>query len=127
MKVWKLVSGILSIIIAVFMFGQSQLVGFGQVITESDTSSSGGGIIAAILILAAGIVSIAVKKGGKGGAIAILILFLLGMMFTFPFMKDFPDLGIYGGWCTICAFLALISAIQEGHKNKKAKSADTVQ
>lgn len=65
---WKLVSGILSIVLFTFVAFQSCAVGLGNAITNSGESSGSGGIIVAIMMLSGGIVSVATRKSeGKGG------------------------------------------------------------
>ena len=78
MKTWKLVSGILSIILFVFVSFQSCAAGIGNALSENGESSGSAGIIVAIMLLTGGIVSIATRKGGKGGNVALIILFGLG-------------------------------------------------
>ena len=72
MKVWKLVSGILSIILFVFVSFQSCAAGVSNALEANGEASGSAGIIVAILMLAGGIVSIATRKSlGKGGTIWI--------------------------------------------------------
>lgn len=111
MKTWKLVSGILSIILFVVVGFQSCAVGIGNTLADSGEVSGSAGIIVAILMLAGGIVSICTRKGGKGGNIALIILFGLGALFGFTMAGSFADLTIWAGWCLICAVLAVISMI----------------
>ena len=68
MKVWKLVSGILSMILFVLVAFQSCAVGLSNALEENDEVSGSAGIIVAVLMLAGGIVSVATRKSqGKGG------------------------------------------------------------
>lgn len=72
MKVWKLVSGILSIILFVFVSFQSCAAGVSNALEANGEASGSAGIIVAILMLAGGIVSIATRKSlGKGGKIVL--------------------------------------------------------
>ena len=97
MKTWKLVSGILSIIMFVFVTFQSCAAG-----------------IVAIMLLAGGIVSIATRNSkGKGGNIAVIVLFGLGAIMGFTMAGSYTDLIIWAAWCAICAVLALISMIKK--------------
>ena len=75
MKIWKLVSGILSIILFVFVSFQSCAAGVSNALEANGEASGSAGIIVAILMLAGGIVSIATRKSlGKGGNIALIVL-----------------------------------------------------
>lgn len=80
MKVWKLVSGILSIILFVFVSFQSCAAGVSNALEANGEASGSAGIIVAILMLAGGIVSIATRRSlGKGGNIALIVLFGLAI------------------------------------------------
>ncbi|MCH4007841.1 hypothetical protein [Eubacterium sp. F2] len=117
MKIWKLVSGILSIVLSVFVVFQSGAAGMYNALDGNNQSSGSAGLFVAILMLAAGIVSIAIRnKTGKGGNIALIILFGLAALLGFSMAGDYSDLRIWAGWCLICAVLAIISII----KSKKA-------
>ncbi|MFR8623522.1 hypothetical protein [[Ruminococcus] torques] len=61
MKTWKLVSGILSIILFVVVSFQSCAVGIGNTLGETGEVGGSGGIVLSILMLAGGIVSIATR------------------------------------------------------------------
>ena len=119
MKVWKLVSGILSIVLFVLVAFQSCAVGVSNTIMESEEVSGSAGIIVAILMLAGGIVSIATRNAaGKGGNIALIVLFGLAALIGFTNYGSFSDLAIWSGWCVINAILA-IAAIVTGKKSQK--------
>ena len=64
MKTWKLVSGILSIVLFVFVAFQSCAAGIWNALSENGESSGSGGIDVAILMLSGGIVSVATRKSG---------------------------------------------------------------
>ena len=99
MKVWKLVSGILSIVLFVLVAFQSCAVGVSNTIMESEEVSGSAGIIVAILMLAGGIVSIATRNAaGKGGNIALIVLFGLAALIGFTNYGSFSDLAIWSGW-----------------------------
>lgn len=113
MKTWKLVSGILSIILFVLVAFQSCAVGISNTITESDEMSGSAGIIVAILMLTGGIVSVATRKSeGKGADIALIILFSLAAFFGLNLYGSYEDLKIWSYWCLINAVLAFIDIIK---------------
>lgn len=116
MKTWKLVSGILSIVLFAFVMFQSCAAGLGNALTENGESSGSGGIILAVLMLVGGIVSVSTRKNeGKGGNIALIILFGLAALFGFALAGSFADLNIWAGWCLINAILAVVEMFK---KNK---------
>lgn len=109
MKTWKLVSGILSIVMSLFVVFQSMIVGIDNSLNRSQEVSGSAGLIVAILMLVAGIVSIVTRKGEKGGSIAVCILFFLAALIGFPNAGTYEDLKIWSFWCLICAVLSLLS------------------
>ena len=112
MKTWKLVSGILSIILFVLVSFQSCAAGLGNAIAETGESSGSAGLLVAIMLLAGGIVSISTRKGSKGGNIALIVLFGLGALVGFAMAGSFGDLNIWAGWCLINAIVAIISLVK---------------
>lgn len=112
MKTWKLVSGILSMVLFGFVAFQSCAAGVANTLEENGEVSGSAGIMVAILMLAGGIVSVATRKSEKnGGNIALIILFGLAALMGFSNYGSFSDLAIWSGWCLINAVLALIAII----------------
>lgn len=109
MKTWKLVSGILSIILFFMVSFQSCAVGIGNTLSESGEASGSAGIIVAIMLLSGGIVSIATRNGGKGGNIALIVLFGIATLFGYTLAGSFSDLNIWATWCLINVVLAVIA------------------
>jgi uncharacterized membrane protein HdeD (DUF308 family) len=81
MKTWKLVSGILSIILFILVAFQSCAAGMVNTLEDNGGSSGSVGLFVAILLLTGGIVSVATRKSiGKGGNIALVIIFGLAAL-----------------------------------------------
>ena len=113
MRVWKLVSGILSIIMFVFVTFQSCAAGVVNALEDNGGISGSVGVIVGILMLAGGIVSIATRnKTGKGHDIALIVLFGLAAVFGFAGYGNYSDLVIWSVWCLINAVLAVVSMIK---------------
>ena len=112
MKTWKLVSGILSIILFVLVSFQSCAAGLGNAIEENGEVSGTAGLFVAIMLLTGGIVSIATRKGGKGGNIALIILFGIGSLLGYTMAGSYADLKVWATWCLICVVLAVVSLIK---------------
>ena len=83
MKIWKLVSGILSIVLTFFVLFQSCAAGLSNALESNGESCGSAGVIVAILLLTGGIVSIATRNGSKGGNIALIVLFGLAALVGF--------------------------------------------
>jgi hypothetical protein len=118
MRVWKLVSGILSIILFVIVMFQSCAAGLANTISNNIELSGSAGIIVSIMMLSGGIVSIATRNSkGKGANIALIVLFGIGALTGLTQNPTiFKDLLVWGGWCAINAVLALVSLIK-GNKS----------
>ncbi len=116
MKTWKLVSGILSIVLCVLTGFQSCAAGISNTLQENGEVGGSAGVIVTIMLLAGGIVSIATRKGGKGGNIAVLVLYGIGALCGFTMAGSYTDLYIWSVWCLVCAVLAIVSLI----KSKKS-------
>ncbi|MCR5727751.1 MAG: hypothetical protein K6G24_09830 [Lachnospiraceae bacterium] len=113
MKVWKLIAGILSIIIFVIVMFQSCAAGVVNTIEESGGTSGSIGFICGILILAGGIVSIATRNStGKGGNISLIILFGLSAIIGFAGYGNYSDLVVWSVWALVNVVLAVVSLIK---------------
>lgn len=112
MKTWKLVSGIISIVLFTFVIFQSFLAGTYNTLTQNGQVSGSAGVIVAIILLSGGIVSIATRKGGKGGNIALIILYGLGALIGYTCAGSYKDLLVWASWCLICTALAVVSLVK---------------
>lgn len=118
MKTWKLVSGILSMVLFVLVAFQSCAAGVANTLTENGESSGSAGIIVAIVMLSGGIVSVATRNSkGKGGNIALIVLFGLGALLGFAMAGSFTDLNIWAAWCLINAVVAVIAMVRGNKGN----------
>ncbi len=116
MKTWKLVSGILSIVLCFFVLFQSCAAGLSNALAENGEVSGSAGVLVAVMLLAGGIVAIATRKApGKGGNIALIVLNGIGALMGYTMSGSYTDLKIWATWCLICAVLAIVAIV----KNKK--------
>lgn len=109
MKTWKLVSGIISIILFVFVTFQSCAAGIVNTMEENGEVGGSAGLIVAIMLLTGGIVSIATRNGGKGGNIALIVLFGIAALCGFTMAGGYVDLYIWSAWCVINVILAIVA------------------
>lgn len=113
MKTWKLVSGILSMILFVLVAVQSCAVGMVNALEDNSGASGSIGIFVGILMLSGGIVSVATRKSqGRGGNIALVVLFGLAALIGFTGYGNYGDLAIWAFWCLINAMLAVVAIIK---------------
>mgnify|MGYP001459457200 CR=1 FL=1 len=103
MKVWKVVSGIISIVL--FVIGIIQVCAFGPV--------SGMAIFVTIMLVAAGVVSIFLRKSRFVGNIILIILYALGAIFGFLVHGTFMDFLIWAIWSVVCVILSIISMVSD--------------
>lgn len=95
MKTWKLVSGIISIVLSVFVVFQSMIAGLANALEESGQVSGSAGLVISICMLCGGIVSIVSRKNNsKGTNIALIILFGLATLTGFVLAGNYSDLYI---------------------------------
>lgn len=121
MKIWKLVAGILSLIICLIVIFQSCAAGMSNALEENDEVSGTAGILVAIFLIAGGIISIVTRNSeGKGGNIALIVLFGLAALVGFTLGGSFEDLSIWAGWCLINAIMAVVAIILNSKKKRTA-------
>lgn len=115
MKIWRLVSGILSIVFFFIIAFQSCAAGFvNKLENNNHDTSAAGGIIVAFGLLVAGIVATALwKDKSKGRDIALIVLYGLTALMGFANQGTFRDLVIWSSWALICAIMAVIARISK--------------
>lgn len=117
MKTWKLVSGIISTVLSVFVVFQSMMAGLANALEESGQSSGSAELVVSICMLCGGIVSIVSRKNNsKGTNIALIILFGLATLIGFVLAGNYSDLYIWSFWGLINTILAIIS-LRKGIRN----------
>lgn len=121
MKVWKLVAGIISIVLSAFVIFQSCAAGVANTLQESSDVSGSAGMLVAILMLVGGIVSIVVRNGGKAGNIALVVIFGLAALIGFVLHGTYSDLVIWAGWCMINVVLAIVAIMKARPGNDTPK------
>lgn len=110
---WKLVSGILSMVLFLLVSFQSCAAGAYNALSSNGESSGSGGIILAILMLSGGIVSVATRKSrGNGGNISLIVLFGLASLIGFATASSYTDLNVWAFWCLINAILAIVAMVK---------------
>lgn len=117
MKTWKLVSGIISIVLSAVVVYQSRAASIIDRIANNllNAGSYSGtiGYIVALLMVAGGIVSIVTRKGNKVGDIAIIVLFGVAALLGYTMGGIYVDLIVWSTWCVACAVVAIISLLRK--------------
>lgn len=125
MKVWRLVSGILSMLMFFIVMIQSCATGFVNIMEDNMSDTSGvAGFFVAFGLLASGIVSTALcRNKSKGGSITLMVLFGLTALLGFANLGTFEDLLIWSFWALFCAVMAIVALI----KNAMAKDEEVLE
>ena len=126
MKIWKLVSGIISCVVFIIITFQSCATGVVNAIEDnSSDTSAGGGIWVAFILLVAGITSACVwKVKSRGADVALIILFGLAALVGFSNLGVFGDLEVWSWWAAICAGMAFISLCLPRKKEDKTPKTE---
>lgn len=104
MSVWKIISGILSVIISLILAVQSLYAGplnGGQPV-------GAGGVVTAAALLIAGILSVATHRGSKAGDGVMAALYGVGGLVGFLTAGNFAALYFWALWGVFCAFLSVL-------------------
>lgn len=111
MKIWKLVSGVISIVVFLLITFQSCAVGIVNALEDNSADTSAeGGVWVAFILLVAGITSVCVwKVKNRGADVALIILFGLAALMGFTNLGRFEDLEVWSWWAAICAGMSFIS------------------
>ena len=127
MKTWKLVAGILSMVIFIMVEFQSCAAGIVNSLGETGEVSGSIGFLCGILILTGGIISVVTRNSTKkGGNVALIVIFGLAALMGFAGHGNYSDLVIWSVWALINAILALI-AIFLSKKAISSNEGDEVQ
>lgn len=112
MKTWKLVSGIISMVLFAVIEFQSCAAGVVNALEDNGGSSGTVGFLCGILMLVGGIVSTTTRKSeGKGGNIALIVIFGLTALIGFAGYGNYSDLVVWSVWALINAVLAIVALV----------------
>ncbi|MVB09572.1 hypothetical protein CAFE_02280 [Caprobacter fermentans] len=128
MKVAKLIIGIVSIVLSLFVLFQSCAAGVGNAIAANGESSGSSGLFLAICLLVAGIVGI-VARSSKGGTIATTVIYAIGGIVGISNVGTYQDLMIWSVLSFIFAVVFLVSVFvgQTYPVKEKALKEETKQ
>ena len=121
MKIWRLVSGILSIILFALVSLQSCAAGVVNSIEENGQVSGSAGMVVSIMLLTGGITSVVTRNGSKGGCIATMVLYGIGAVCGYLMAGNFGDLYIWATWCLVCAVLSFVTIRNNISKNEEVE------
>lgn len=116
----RLVIGILSILLFVFVSFQSCAVGLGNTIMENEAVSGTQGFVMAIAFLIAGIIGISTRNAlSSKGMITATVFYWIGALFTLGSGDTYEDLPIWGfvAFCFGVVFLIAAKRTSDMTKN----------
>ena len=121
MKVWKLVSGIISMVVFIIIVFQSCATGVVNALDDNDAdTSAAAGIWVAFILLVAGLTSACVwKEKSRWADFALIILFGFAALMGFANLGTFTDLEVWSWWAAICTGMAFISMCLPRKKEEK--------
>lgn len=110
METWKLVSGILSIVMSFLVMFQSCAAGLFNLVSSNGEASGIAGLLVAALLLAGGIVSVLTRYAlNNWGNISLIILYGIAALLGYMMAGSYADLLIWSTWCLLCAVMAGMS------------------
>lgn len=112
MKTAKLVIGIVSIVLFLFIAFQSCAAGAVNALEGNGESSGSAGMVTAACMLVAGIVGICTRKGGKGGYVSAGFYIFGGIMGISNY-GSFSDLLIWSILSFVFALVYIIGGIKQ--------------
>lgn len=80
MKTSKLIVGIISIVLSLFVGFQSCVAGVANSLDANGESGGSAGFLVSISFLIAGIIAICTRNGGKGGYVSAIFYILSGLI-----------------------------------------------
>lgn len=110
MSIWKIVSGILSIVLSFFVIFQSCAAGLVNALSQNGQVSGSAGLIVAVFLLAGGIVSIATRNAiSNAGNVSIIVIYGIAAIVGYLLAGNYADLVIWATWCLLCAVIAVMA------------------
>lgn len=122
MKTTKLVIGILSIVLSVFVLFQGCTANVADALSESSTPVGMFGVFIAIILLIAGIVAIATRRSKAGGIITGVFYLLGGLIGRAGAGTYYHDLEVWSALCFIFAAIFIIGSLLFMRKPKDNRS-----
>ena len=126
MKTAKIVIGIISIVLFVFITFQSCVAGIGNAIEDNGESSGSAGFFVAVCMLVAGIVGICTRKGFAGGIVSGCF-YAIGGLIGITNYGSYEDLKIWSILSFIFALVYIIGGILAKKKSTLATEDNSSQ
>ena len=112
MKTSRLVIGIISMVLFVFVSFQSCVAGIGNTLAENGEVSGSAGFLLALCMLVAGIIGVAGRKS-KGASITAGVFYALGGLIGIANVGTFADLQVWSWLSFIFAAIFIVTGIKQ--------------
>ena len=127
MKKWKMISGIVSIVLGIVLAFQAYQARdiVSEVLETYDSSNMvyvfvaivfAGGFVSIVLLLG-GIISLVKRDGGIGSNIVLIVMNLAAVAFAMFCASLFRYLSFYAAWCLVCLVMAIVSIVKGKKSN----------
>lgn len=110
MKTARLVIGIISMVLFLFISFQSCAAGVGNALAENDEVSGTAGFMLAFFMLVAGIIAVTARKS-KAGSIVAGVFYALAGLIGIVNAGSFSDLHIWAVLCFIFAVVFILTGV----------------
>lgn len=119
MSTFRLVAGIITIILSVLVTFQSCAAGLSNALEENGEIGGSAGVLLAVCFLIAGIVGIVTRKSIKmGGAMTSAGFYIFGGLIGFVNAGSYKDLTIWSTLSVIFGILFVVAGILVKKRNK---------
>ncbi len=123
MKTTKLVIGIISIVVFIFIMFQSFAVGVVNTLQSNTNDTSGGaGVFLAFAMLIAGIIGIVTRKS-KGGGMTAGIFYVIAALIGFANLGTYGDLVVWSVVALVFGIVFIIGSLKM-NRSKQTSSAE---
>lgn len=113
LSVFRLVIGILSLVLSLFIVFQSAAVGLVNTLEPTGDVGGSAGLLVALLFIISGIVVIATRNSRKKtGPIICFVLYSLSGLLGMTNNAVYADLAVWGGLALFFALICLIAGIK---------------
>ncbi|NLD10292.1 hypothetical protein [Aminicella lysinilytica] len=119
MKTIKLILGIISLVLSVFIGLQSSAAGLYNTLSDNGQLGGTAGLFLVICLVIAGIVAIVTRNGGKGGAFTAAGFYIFGALLGYANAGSYSDLYIWSTVSLVFGVVFIIGTLISQRKSKK--------
>jgi len=118
MKVAKLVIGIISFVLAMFIMFQSCAAGLSNAMEENGELGGSAGFILAVFAIVAGIIAIVTRNHNGKGAFVAAAFYIVGGLIGLAMAGSYSDLRIWGVIAIVFGVVFIVGTILAKKKER---------